>query len=74
MANLLVKKYITDCLNIVAEFGTVSPGEFDDVDDFVEAYLEDARRPAVYGPMNAALLSAVEKMAREYWENYHNLD
>jgi 6-phosphogluconolactonase/glucosamine-6-phosphate isomerase/deaminase len=67
-----MKKLINDCLNIVAENVTVSPLDFDNLDEFVDTYMDDAK--SVYGKMNAAMFSSVEKMARDGWQQYYDLE
>lgn len=64
---------VIDYVNVTAtamEKSGPSPCEFDDKDDFVDAVMDAG--VSAWGRPNAAQKSALEKFAREDWEQYHN--
>ena len=55
-------------LEIILNHNYPSPCEYDDKDDFIEAFVDFGKKCC--GKLDAASISMVEKYAREDWDNY----
>ena len=66
------KARVDECLNIVADKTSMSPMHYSDVDDYIDAYVDEAMM--LFGPLNAAQRSAIRSMAREDSKRYAALE